>query len=59
MQDMKAEKQIEILTGRDFVIRINVDGVCVLRIRQEPGCICEYTDDLSNLPTAHYSRTRK
>lgn len=31
--DMIAEKQLEIVVGSDLVTRINVDGLCVLRVK--------------------------
>lgn len=37
-QDFKAEKQCEVLVGADSIIRINIDGICVLRVRIEKGC---------------------
>lgn len=43
MNDHLAEKQLEIVIGSDRIIRINIDGTCVLRVRLEPGA--EYVID--------------
>lgn len=37
-QNFKATEQVEIIGGSDGVVRINIDGVCALRIRVMSGC---------------------
>lgn len=38
-----AEKQLELVFGSDRVVRINIDGECVLRVLMLPGS--EYVVD--------------
>ncbi len=35
--NMIAKQQCEVVAGLDNVVRVNVDGVCVLRVRCEKG----------------------
>lgn len=35
--DRLAEKQLEIVVGSDNVVRINIDGICAMRVRIAPG----------------------
>jgi hypothetical protein len=41
-QDFKASHQLEVMVGSDRIVRINIDGVCALRVRLEKGCKLDY-----------------
>ena len=43
----KATQQVEVIVGSDRVIRINIDGICVARIRCSSTCEIKLT-----LPTS-------
>lgn len=54
MLDKVASLQVELLLGLDGVLRINVDGVCALRVRFDTGStfVCDQHtyDELDVLP---------
>jgi hypothetical protein len=33
-----ADTQFEVVVGADNIVRINIDGICALRVRLKPGC---------------------
>jgi hypothetical protein len=33
MQDHTAIKQLELIVGTDRIVRVNIDGICALRVR--------------------------
>jgi hypothetical protein len=41
-----AERQFEVVIGADWVVRINVDGQCVLRLWLKPGAQVDVRNDL-------------
>jgi hypothetical protein len=42
--DHTAIKQLELVVGTDRIVRVDIDGICALRVRMLDGC--EYiTDD--------------
>lgn len=36
--DMQASDELQVIVGEDMIMRINVDGVCVIRIRMHDEC---------------------
>jgi len=48
-QNFLAMHQVEIVVGSDRVVRVNIDGVCALRVRMQPACVLE-ADFLSSAP---------
>jgi hypothetical protein len=44
-QDFAAKSQVEVMVGKDHVVRVNIDGVCALRIRMEKTCQFDYVGD--------------
>jgi hypothetical protein len=36
MKDCIAHQELELFVGSDGIVRINVDGVCQLRVRVQP-----------------------
>jgi hypothetical protein len=42
-----ATRQLEIVLGADRIARINVDGVCALRVRLKQGCQFVIRHDLN------------
>jgi hypothetical protein len=53
-QDFEATKQVECTLGADNILRINIDGVCVLRVRAKEECEIILRDD-----EAQYEHTTK
>jgi hypothetical protein len=47
LRDLTATRQLEIVLGVDRIARINIDGVCVLRVRLKPGCQFDIRNDLN------------
>lgn len=45
-KNFKAEQSFEIFVGADKIVRINVDGVCAIRVRLGDNCFCRYEDVL-------------
>lgn len=39
--------QVEIMVGADKIVRINIDGVCALRVRASQTCAIVIQDDFS------------
>jgi hypothetical protein len=39
MKDCIAHHELEVMIGADNVVRINVDGICQLRVKVQPGDI--------------------
>ena len=48
-RDYFADKEFNVVIGADRIVRINVDGMCVLRIRMEKDCVVKI-DDRQSLP---------
>lgn len=48
-QNFIAEKELELFFGEDGLVRINIDGVCALRVRVNKDCRLKihYPDDES------------
>lgn len=36
--DIRAKEEVQIIVGEDLAIRINVDGVCIMRVNMEENC---------------------
>ena len=41
-QNFTADIQVKVVEGADRIIRVNIDGVCALRVRMAQGCQFEY-----------------
>jgi len=37
-QDFIAEKQFEVIVGMDNIARVNIDGICAIRVRLTSDC---------------------
>lgn len=37
--DMQASEEFEIIVGSDNIVRINIDGKCILRARMSNTCL--------------------
>jgi hypothetical protein len=48
MDDRTAEHELEVVVGADSIVRINVDGACVLRVRMLAGCQFRERNDLGD-----------
>lgn len=49
LRDGAAARQLEIVLGADRIARINIDGVCALRVRLKQGCQFDVRNDLNDL----------
>jgi hypothetical protein len=41
-----AQQQLELVIGHDRIVRINVDGICVIRIRVCKACAFDIRNDI-------------
>ena len=48
-QNFEASKEAECYVGADSIMRINIDGVCALRIRLKDGCSVVYRNDTTEV----------
>lgn len=48
-QDFQAETEAEVAVGSGRIVRINIDGVCVLRIRMKERSRFVYHNDINEI----------
>jgi hypothetical protein len=41
-----ASKELDIVFGADFILRVNIDGICVMRVWLDQGCEIAIRNDL-------------
>lgn len=51
-----ANTEVDVVVGRDRVVRLNVDGVCVARVRMTKDCTCQISGMVEGLVPAAYPK---
>jgi hypothetical protein len=47
---LEAEHEIEMTIGNDHVMRLNVDGMCLIRVSVARGCVLRIRNDSADIP---------
>ena len=54
MMRLEAETEIEVVIGADHVMRLNIDGLCALRVGiTTKGCVLRIRNDSPDVPVHH------
>jgi hypothetical protein len=57
MQDYTAIKQLEVVIGSDRIVRVNIDGICALRVRMVANSTLQVSNVASQGGYAHHFAT--